>query len=180
MIYLYIVFNHLLTPLAMKKIFLAFLLLMFFSQANAQYKFGIGGYFNSTPIPNSTKPDASSYDFSMKFVFDDYSCYDMIFGFQPEDNFHFTIMKEVHRQLFYPVDFYIGLGIHLGSWNSKHFTSQDLPLPENKMFAGLSGSLGLQFTLMPFAVSVGWRPVWDLVGGDRFDFVKQLGVRYCF
>lgn len=167
----------------MKKLYLAFTLLLLFTQAQAQYQVGIGAYLNTTSgfsSPNFPESELSSYDLSFKFVFDDYSCYDVIFGWKTEDYFHFTIMQEVHRQLFYPVDIYVGLGVHLGAWNDKHFRRLDMAIPENKMFGGLSGSIGLQFTMMPIAISVGWRPVLDIVGGDRFDFVKQLGVRYCF
>ncbi|MDD3688108.1 MAG: hypothetical protein PHE56_15270 [Bacteroidales bacterium] len=144
----------------------------------AQYQVGLGFFFN-TVSPLKTGEFASSgtnsIDFSIKMTLPDYQCWDIIAG-KSKDYFQFSIMKEVHRQMFYPVDFYIGLGIYAGVWNKNYLIFN----PTSKYFGGLDGSVGLQFTLLPISFSVGWRPVWSFLGADSFIWVKQVGIRYSY
>jgi hypothetical protein len=86
-------------------------------------------------------------------------------------------MKEVHHPIFYPIDWYLGLGANMGLWNKNHWNDG---ATHDNTFAGLDGSLGLQMTLFPISFSVGIRPVYMLYGGDQFYWLKQIGVRICF
>lgn len=158
----------------MKKIYPTFfILLLFVFQANAQYKIGIGGYYNTT------SSNSSSYELSIKYLTGKYDCYDLIAGYGKE-KMSFTIMKELHIPLFYPVDFYWGLGTHGGLWNDYHYTSHGQEIANDNFFWGLDGTTGLQLTVMPFAVSVGVRPVWNLLDGDDICWQRQIALRFCF
>jgi hypothetical protein len=145
----------------------------------AQYKVGIGCYLNTrSPFssPDFPETNLNSYEITIKAIFPDYSCWDFIGGLG-NDYINFTLMKEVHRQLFYPVDLYVGLGAHVGKWKDNHWN--DLA-EHKKLFGGLDGTFGLQFTFMPISISLGWRPVYSFLGDNQFYWLKQVGIRVCF
>lgn len=157
---------------------LVFFMFFFVSVSYSQYQVGFGFYLNTvSPLKAGefTTPGTNSVELSIKAVLPDYQCWDIIGGWS-NDYFRLTIMKEVHRQLFYPVDLYIGLGLHIGAWN-KNFM---LFYPGSKFYGGLDGNFGLQFTIRPIAFSVGMRPVWSFLGTDNFSWIKQVGIRVCF
>ena len=164
----------------MKKIILLCLLAhLFFLQSNAQYRAGIGTYVSSSSImssPNFPSKDSLAYELSIKVFATENSCYDIIGGIG-KDYYRITLMKELHRSIFYPVDMYLGLGAHMGSWNKNHWTDG---AKHNNMFAGIDGTFGLQITFFPIALSVGYRPVYDLMGGDKLSWFKQVGLHICF
>lgn len=163
--------------MSMKKLLLGLVFSVIISQSFAQYKVGFGFFLNTRTAlssPEFPDPDLNSFEFSVKAVLPDYSCYDFIGG-RSKEYYNFTLMKEVHRKLFYPVDLYLGLGFHVGGWRKTYIAYN----PEKKIFGGLDGDFGLQFTVMPVSVSVGWRPVWTFLGGDQFYWIKQIGIRYC-
>lgn len=106
----------------MKKIFLLFIIIFSINYIFSQYKVGIGFYINSDAPFKSEQffnPESNFYELSLKFTTPQYECYDIIAGLN-KDYFRFTIMKELHRQLFYPVDLYYGLGLHFGSWSKSY------------------------------------------------------------
>ncbi len=162
----------------MKKLFLGLFFSVIISQSFAQYQVGLGFYLNTTTkfsSPEFPDPTLNSFEFSVKMVLPDYTTYDFIGG-RAQDYFSFTLMKEVHRQMFYPVDFFIGLGLHVSGWRKTYSAFN----PDKRMFGGIDGSFGLQFSLLPVAVSVGFRPVWSFLGADQLIMLKQVGIRYCF
>jgi hypothetical protein len=159
----------------MKKLYMVFFIFLSCAfYAKAQYKIGIGGYYNTT------SNNLSSYELSVKYLTDKYNCYDFIAGYGKEKK-SLTIMKELHFPLFYPVDFYWGLGAHGGLWNDYHYTRLRQEITNDNFFWGFDGTVGLQLTVMPFAVSVGVRPVWDLLNGDNdIYWQRQIALRICF
>lgn len=161
----------------MKKALIVFMLLSA-SVAYSQYQVGFGFYLNTiSPLKAGEliSPGTNSVELSIKAVLPDYTCYDIIGGFS-KDYFRFTIMKEVHRQLFYPVDLYLGLGFHIGVWDKNYM----LIFPGSKFYGGIDGNFGLQFTMLPVSISFGWRPVWSFLGTDSFTWIKQVGIRFCY
>jgi len=161
----------------MKRLLIGLLFSLLVLQAFAQYQVGFGVFLNtSTPLSSAEfpNPDLNTFEISIKGVLPDYTCYDFIGG-RGKDFYNFTLMKEVHRQLFYPVDLYLGLGFHVGGWRKTYIAYN----PDKKIFGGLDGNFGLQFTVLPISISVGWRPMWTFLGGDQFYWMKQIGVRFC-
>ncbi|HNQ68251.1 MAG TPA: hypothetical protein PKN32_07725 [Bacteroidales bacterium] len=157
---------------------LVFILLIISSFAYSQYQVGFGFYLNTiSPLRAGefTSPGTNSFELSIKAVLPDYQCWDFMGGWSKND-FRFTIMKEVHRQLFYPVDLYLGLGFHIGVWNKNYMTTYS----GSKFYGGLDGDFGLQFTFLPISFSVGMRPVWNFLGTDNFVWIKQVGIRFCY
>ncbi len=148
------------------------------SVAYSQYQVGFGLYLNTvSPLKTGefTSPGTNSFELSIKTVLPDYQCWDFMGGWSNND-FRFTIMKEVHRQLFYPVDLYLGLGLHIGVWNKNYMATYS----GSKFYGGLDGDFGLQFTILPISFSVGMRPVWNFLGTDNFAWIKQVGIRFCY
>ena len=164
----------------MKKLILLCLLAQFFFlQSNAQYRAGIGAYVSCSSkmsSPNFPSKDSLAYELTFKVFATENSCYDIIGGIG-HDYFRFTLMKELHHTIAYPVDWFMGLGAHMGSWNKNHWSDA---AKHNNMFAGLDGTFGLQVTFFPIAFSVGYRPVYDLYGGNQLSWFKQVGLHICF
>ena len=157
---------------------IVFFMLLFANTCFAQYQVGFGFYLNTiSPLKTGefAQPGTNSFELSLKAVLPDYQCWDFVGGWG-KDYFRFSLIKEVHRQLFYPVDFYIGLGFHVGIWNKKYLSMN----PVNKLYGGLDGNFGLQFSLLPVSFSFGWRPVWSFLGTDNFSWIKQVGIRYIY
>jgi hypothetical protein len=163
----------------MKKTTVVCILVLSFFGVNAQYRGGIGVYagtpakFSSTDFPVK---DSLVYELSIKVFDKENSCYDIIGGLG-KDYFNFTLMKEIHNTITYPVDWYLGLGAHVGSWKDNHWNDG---AEHKKMFGGVDGTFGLQITFFPFAFTVGMRPSYTLFGGDQFFWYKQVGLRICF
>lgn len=87
--------------MTMKKLLLGLFFSVIVCQSFAQYKVGFGCYFNTrTPLSSAEFPipDLNSFEFSIKTILPDYSCYDFIGG-RSQEYYNFTLMKEVHRQL---------------------------------------------------------------------------------
>ncbi|MBN2776149.1 MAG: hypothetical protein JXR36_00810 [Bacteroidales bacterium] len=144
----------------------------------SQYQVGGGFYFNTISQIKSEEfllNGTNSVDLSLKFTTEDYQCYDIFVG-KRSDNFHFSVLKEVHRQLFYPVDFYLGLGMYICKWDRSFLDSN----PINSIAAGIDGSLGIQLYFKPIAFSIGFRPVWTFLWTDQFFWDKQIGIRICY
>lgn len=144
----------------------------------SQYQVGGGFYLNTTSKVNSEEfflKGTNSVDLSLKFTTEDYQCYEIFFG-KRSDSFQYSVLKEVYRQLFYPVDFYLGLGIYLRKWD-KSFLDLN---PINSLAAGIDGSFGLQFYIKPIAFSIGFRPIWTFLWTDQFFWDKQIGIRICY
>jgi len=163
----------------MKKIILVLLLCIVFSPLKAQYVAGIGAYV-STATPVNSKEFKNQTDFVYEFSFKAFTqadkCFDIIGGVG-KDYYNFTLLAEVHHPIFYPIDWYIGVGGNVGLWKQSHWNDG---AKHDNTFAGLDGSLGLQCTIFPFSFNIGVRPVYTLYGGDQLYWLKQVGVRICF
>jgi hypothetical protein len=162
----------------MKTVIVGFLLLCITFCLEAQYQGGIGIYLNTTSPAFSEdflQEGTNSIDISLKMVLSNYECYDLICGWN-NDNTNFSLIKEVHRQLFYPVDIYLGIGFDIGKWNKKYLSVNNV----SSFFGGIDGSAGLQFSFLPISISFGFRPVWIFLGSDQFYCLKQIGIRVCY
>lgn len=163
----------------MKTVIIVLFILFTFFNVNAQYKFALGFsagtsgkvYFNKAP--NS---DSVFYEFSIKTLTKKYLFLDLAGGLG-KDYYSFTVMSEYHKPVFYPVDFYLGLGIHAGTYKESHWNDG---AAHKKTIAGMDGVLGLQLTLRPIAFSISTRPVYNLYPDDAFFWLKQVSTRICF
>lgn len=164
----------------MRKIYIVFLLFLAVLPLKAQYVGGFGVNVNSTgtvyPIDSIHTGDLI-YELSLRVFESSNRSYDIMFG-KGKDFYNFTVMKEVHNVLFYPVDWYIGLGLHGGLWSKNHWN--DGLEHTNKTFFGVDGMAGLQFTFAPIAISVGVKPYYNFYGGEQFYWMKQVSLRLVF
>ncbi|MFT3846022.1 MAG: hypothetical protein QM725_13285 [Lacibacter sp.] len=163
----------------MKTVLIVLLPLFAFFNVNAQYKFAIGAsagttgkvYYNKTPHPDSVVYELSIKALTKKYLFVD------IIGGIGKDYYNFTILSEYHKPVFYPVDLYLGLGVHAGAYKASHWSDD---AAHKKTIAGFDGVLGLQLTLRPIAFSISTRPVYNLYPDDAFFWLKQVSARICF
>lgn len=155
-----------------------FVLFTFFS-VKAQYRFAVGvnaGTTGKVKFDKSLSTDSLFYEVSLKVITPKYLHIDLLAG-KGKDYFTFTILSEYHKPVFYPLDFYLGLGAHAGSYKDSHWTDG---AAHKKVIGGLDGVLGLQLTFRPIAFSVGTRAVYNLWPDDLFSWYKHAGLRICF
>lgn len=164
----------------MKKIILISLLFTGLLPLKAQYVIGIGTNVGTAAASIKTKDFLNQndliYEVSLKAFTQADRGYDII-GSSGKDYMNFTLLSEVHRPVFYPINWYIGIGGNIGVWKDNHWADE---AKHDNTFAGLDGSFGFQCTLFPISFNVGVRPVYLLYGGDQFYLVKQIGLRICF
>lgn len=164
----------------MRKFCISLLFLIILLPSKAQYVGAFGVNVNSTgkiyPV-NSIHSEDLVYELSLRVFENPTHCYDIMAG-KGSDFYNFTIMKEVHNILFYPIDWSMGLGLHGGLWSKNHW--DDGQEHSNNMFFGLDGMVGLQCTLAPIAFSVGVKPYYNFYGGEEFYWMKQVSVRFVF
>ena len=92
----------------------------------------------------------------------------------------FTALLERHHRLMFPgLNFYVGAGPHLGV--AKLATQAEKGGYERKVFAGVSALAGGELKLRNTLVSIDYKPVFNLVGGQTvFDGGAAISVRYIF
>jgi hypothetical protein len=144
----------------MKKLILVFVIAFTSLSLSAQYKWGIGvGLGAPSGISVKTFTNSSTaLDFTVGWWVD----YMQVTG-----------MYEIHKPLADQLNWYIGPGAHLGLGRNSY--------REGKSYLGIDGVVGLEWKGSgPVAVSLDFRPRFDLIPGTYFEPAGQLGVRYTF
>lgn len=82
------------------------------------------------------------------------------------------------------LDYYIGLGGHVGFWDNKHYYWYDNDRgPGNFTVLGVDFIAGLEynFTEVPFNVGLDWKPAFNLIGDSHWwGYGIALSIRYAF
>ena len=67
------------------------------------------------------------------------------------------------------LSWYAGIGAHIGRWHAAHYDKRWNDNAYHFVF-GLDGVLGLEFAIpsTPIALSLDWKPAFDMVGGSHF------------
>jgi hypothetical protein len=163
----------------MKTVIVMLLVLFTFFNVKAQYKFAFGATVSTPAKITFDKPpntDSLVYEVSFKTITAKYLFVDLSGSFAKDYN-TFTILSEYHMPVFYPLDFYLGLGAHIGAYKASHWTDNAV---HKKTIAGFDGVAGLQVTIRPIAISISTKPVYNLYPDDAFFWLKQVGARICF
>lgn len=163
----------------MKLLLIAGFALLISISGIAQYRFAVGVNVGTTgKIKFDKAPNADSviYELSIKILNQKY-LHTVVTGAMGKDYFIGSLMSELHKPVFYPLDFYIGLGIHAGSYNNSHWNDG---AAHKKTIGGLNGVVGLQLTVRPVAFSVGTKPFYNLWPDDRFYWMNHAGLSICF
>lgn len=81
------------------------------------------------------------------------------------------------------LDYFLGLGGHIGVWNSNHYYWYDESRNGSFAIVGVDLIAGLEYTFpaVPFNVGVDWKPAFNLIGDTHWwgDGVA-LSIRYTF
>lgn len=79
------------------------------------------------------------------------------------------------------LDYYLGLGAHVGTWNTGSYYRTKYPDYDNYTTVGLDFIAGLEYTFAeaPFNVSLDWKPAFNF-GHDWWGDGLALSVRYTF
>jgi hypothetical protein len=95
------------------------------------------------------------------------------------NGFNTTGLFEQHLPVFDTEGFYFfyGGGVHLGLWN----TDQDKVLHDLKVYAGIDGIIGLEYSLedLPLSVGLDWKPGINIIS-DFGLFIDDIAVSVRF